>query len=48
MTVKKMDRVAIREDTWDGADVFQCGTLMNLTVVTQSFVDFVREREFTN
>lgn len=48
MSMRRIERVVIREDTWEGQDIFKSGNLFNVDLLTQRFVDFVRENEFTN
>lgn len=44
----KLERIVIKQDTWAGEDVFKLGSLLGLTLVTQRFVDFVKDHDFTN
>jgi hypothetical protein len=48
IAIKKIERIVIREETWEGQDVFMCGHLSSAILVTQRFVDFVAEHQFTN
>jgi len=48
IAITKLDQVVIREDTWMQQDVFMCGNLFSIVLVTQRFVDFVLKYQFTN
>lgn len=48
MSLVKLDRVVIREETWPGYDIFMMGNLFSDIVLTQRFVDFVNDNSFTN
>ena len=48
MSITKLDRVVIREETWPGCDVFMMGNLFSEIVLTQRFIDFVSSNSFTN
>lgn len=48
ISIKKMDRIVLREETWTGEDVFKTGNLFGEILTSQRFVDFVRSNEFTN
>ena len=45
---RKIDRIVVNEKTWQGQDIFKCGNLFSVVLVTQRFVDFVSENRFTN
>lgn len=44
----KLDNITIKEESWGGEDIFYLGSLMGLILVTERFVNFVKEHEFTN
>lgn len=48
MSLVKLERVVIREETWPGCDIFMMGNLFSEIVLTQRFVDFVTANSFTN
>lgn len=48
MSLERIDRLVIREDTWTGEDIFMTGSLFSEIVVSQRFVDFVMTNELTN
>ena len=48
LSSRKVGRIVINEETWQGEDVFMCGNLFSVILVTQRFVDFVAENQFTN
>jgi hypothetical protein len=45
---KKTDRIVIREESWEGEDVFFLSSLSGPVLVTQAFVDFVDVNRFSN
>lgn len=44
----KLDNITIKEESWGGEDIFKLGSLMGLILVTERFVKFVEQNEFTN
>lgn len=48
MSIKKIDRIVLKENTWGGEDIFRSGNLFGLILVSQRFVDCVRSNGFTN
>lgn len=48
MSIVKLDRVVIREETWPESDIFMMGNLFSEIVLTQRFLDFVTSSSFTN
>lgn len=48
LDIKKIDRIRINESSWNGEDVFKPSGVYGSILVTQRFVDFVKEHEFTN
>lgn len=45
---KKIDRIVVKEESWQGEDVFFLSSLSGPVLVTQHFVDFVEANGFTN
>lgn len=45
---RKVDRLRIDETTWNGEDVFRPSGLFGVVVVTQKFVEIIREGGFEN
>jgi hypothetical protein len=48
LATRKVDRIVIKEETWEGQDVFLFGGIGGVILVTQRFVDFVHDNGFTN
>lgn len=48
MSITKIERIVINEETWPGCDIFFMGNLFSEIVLTQRFVDFVTSNNFTN
>jgi len=47
LALRKLDRLILQESTWTGDDVFMMGCI-STTLVTETFVEFVRTKDFTN
>jgi hypothetical protein len=45
---KKVDKIRVDEDTWGGEDIFRPSGLFGVVLVTERFVEFVRQNGFTN
>jgi hypothetical protein len=45
---KRVERLRIDENTWNGEDIFYPSGLYGVLVVTQKFDDFIRANSFTN
>ncbi|WP_425267217.1 imm11 family protein [Aeoliella straminimaris] len=48
MSIKSIDRVVLREETWLGEDIFRTANLFGEILTSQRFVDFVYSNKFTN
>lgn len=48
MSLHKIERLVIREETWNGEDVFCCGSLFSEIIVTEKFVRFVEMNSLMN